>query len=591
LEELLAARRLAAGTHERSHHLIGYVRLFLGACLLYTGWLGLSHPDDVPWPFLACLAIFIPVSAIHSRILGRLEFAQRSIAYYQRGLARLAGDYSQSVSQGQSFIDSHHPFSGDLDMFGAGGFFERICQARTREGEGILARWLLELAGPPEAPRRLEASVELAPRLELREQLAVLGPDLKASMRPGALRAWAVETSGVFPAATPWLYAANALSVLLIGAAICFWILSPLAIALVISAAVFARCKTPVRHTTHTTSDAGLDLRLLEGVLRLLEDTKFTSFALLELQQRIHSHGPPASVRIAKLAHLAEWIDSLDNQLFRVADHFFLFSLWFTRAADRWRFENGALVNTWLLAAGEFEALCSLAGWRFEHPDWAAPEWTEESPLFDGSTLIHPLLDPLAAVPNDARLDFSQRLLLVSGSNMSGKSTFLRTIGWSVVLAHAGAHVPASRVRLSPLHLGASIRTMDSIQEGASRFYAELQRIKAIVDLSRGPRALLFLLDELLSGTNSHDRLIGAEGIVESLLGNGAIGLVTTHDLALARIAGRSGSHAVNVHFDDRIVEGRIHFDYRMKPGVVQTSNALALMRAVGLHVGETATE
>jgi DNA mismatch repair ATPase MutS len=305
------------------------------------------------------------------------------------------------------------------------------------------------------------------------------------------------------------------------------------------------------------------------------------------VQARIRRDGPAASERIAKLAHLAEWIDSLDNAAFKLLDLLFLFSLHFSRAADRWRRENGAMVDTWLTAAGEFEALCSVAAFHFENPDTVAPSWETGAPTLAGTALRHPLIDRAKAVVNDASLDAGHRLLVVSGSNMSGKSTFLRTIGLNVVLAHAGSRVPAGSLRLTPLRLGASIRTVDSLQEGASRFYAELQRLKAVVDLSLGERKLLFLLDELLSGTNSHDRKIGAEGIVETLLRRGSIGLVTTHDLALAAIAERAENQAVNVHFEDQIIDGRIQFDYRMKPGVVKTSNALALMRAVGLDVPE----
>lgn len=584
-ESLLAARRAAAREHERRHHAFGYLRLAIGAMLAYSGWLALSSPDDVPWPFLLQLMLFSAATVLHAKVIRRLEFAQRAVQHYERGLARLNGDFSKSASRGERFADPHHPFSGDLDLFGAGGLFERLCHARTREGESILAGWLLRMDGPPAAPRRLAAAAELADQLELRERLAVLGTDLKSALHPEALRAWAVDDSRLFPKAAGWLYAANFFSLLCVAAAFYFWILSPLALGALFSAAVMWGYRGRVAETLESTSQAGIDLRVLEGALQLLEESKFTSELLTEIQRRIRREGAPASERIARLAHLAEWIDSLDSDIFKFLNYLFLFSLHFTRAADRWRRENGEMVDPWLTAAGEFEALSSLAAWQFENPDTVAPEWTEGDPALTGAALRHPLIERQKAIVNDAKLDSECRLLLVSGSNMSGKSTFLRTIGLNTVLAHAGATVPAGALAISPLSLGASIRTVDSLQEGASRFYAELQRLKAIVDLSKKERKLLFLLDELLSGTNSHDRKIGAEGIVETLLRNGAIGLVTTHDLALAAIAEKPESQAVNVHFEDQIIGGRIQFDYRMKPGVVKTSNALALMRAVGLDV------
>lgn len=582
---LLSARQSAAKEHERRHHYFGYLRLVLGGLLAYSGWKALGAPDDPPWLFLFHLALFCVAIVFHAKVIRRMEFAQRAVSYYERSLARLNGDFSKAVSRGDRFLDNHHPFSGDLDLFGPGGLFERICQARTKEGETVLAVWLLQMEGPPVAPLRLEAAAELAGQLELREQLAVLGTDLKTALHPTTLRRWALGRSQLFPKAIPWLYAANAVSALSVAAAVYFWIWSPLALAAMVSALVFWAFKARAEETLHSTSRAGTDLRVLEGALRLLEDAEPQASLLVEIQSRIRREGPAASARIAHLAHIAEWIDSLDNAVFRMLDILFLFSLHFCRAADRWREENGAMVDAWLTAAGEFEALSSLAAWRFENPDTVAPVWTQGPPVFQGAALRHPLIDRKSAVVNDASLGAGRRLMLVSGSNMSGKSTFLRTIGLNAVLAHAGASVPAGSLELSPLRLGASIRTMDSLQEGASRFYAELQRLKAVVDLSTGERKLLFLLDELLSGTNSHDRKIGAEGIVETLLQRGSIGLVTTHDLALASIAERPGNEAVNVHFEDQIVDGRIQFDYRMKPGVVKTSNALALMRAVGLDV------
>lgn len=584
-ESLLAERRSAAREQEKRHHRFGYLRLAIGAMLAYSGWSALSNPDDIPWPFLIHLILFFAATMVHSKVIRKMEFARRAVAHYERGLARLNGDFSKASSRGERFIDPHHPFSGDLDLFGPGGIFERMCHARTREGSAILAEWLLQMEGPPAAPRRLAAAAELADRLELREKLAGLGVDLKSALHPAALRAWAVDSSNLFPRAAGWLYAANAFSVLCVIASLYFWILSPLALAAVVSAVVLWAHKGRVEETLHSTSRAGLDLRVLEGAIRLVEESEFSSELLLDIQQRIRRQGPPASERISRLAHLAEWIDSLDNAAFKLLDLLFLFSLHFSRAADRWRRENGPMVDTWLTAAGEFEALSSLAAWHFENPDTADPQWLTDGPQFIGTALRHPLIPRDVAVVNDATLGTLQRLLVVSGSNMSGKSTFLRTIGLNAVLAHAGARVPSGSLSLSPLRLGASIRTVDSLQEGASRFYAELQRLKAVVDMSKEERKLLFLLDELLSGTNSHDRKIGADGIVDTLLRNGAIGLVTTHDLALAAIASKDGSRAINVHFEDQIIDGRIQFDYRMKPGVVKTSNALALMRAVGLDV------
>jgi DNA mismatch repair ATPase MutS len=252
---------------------------------------------------------------------------------------------------------------------------------------------------------------------------------------------------------------------------------------------------------------------------------------------------------------------------------------------EDWRRLSGPAVGKWLTAVAEIEALESLAAYAAENPADPFPEVVAEGPAFDGTGLGHPLLPPERSVRNDVALGGPTRLLIVSGSNMSGKSTLLRTVGVNAVLALAGAPVRAERLRLSPVALGATLRVQDSLQAGRSRFFAEITRVRQLMDLAGGPVPLLFLLDELFAGTNSHDRRIGAEGVLRHLLDAGAVGLVTTHDLALTELADRFDGRAANVHFADQFAGGEMTFDYRMRPGVVPHSNALALMRAVGLEV------
>ena len=256
---------------------------------------------------------------------------------------------------------------------------------------------------------------------------------------------------------------------------------------------------------------------------------------------------------------------------------------------EAWRADAGPHVGKWLAAVAEFEALSSLASLAFEHPAWTFPVLLENTPPFFGAVALrHPLLPVDRCVPNDVQLGREAgdcSLLIVSGSNMSGKSTLLRSIGLNTVLAWAGAPVAAEQLRLSPLRLGASLRVVDSLQDNRSRFMAEITRLRQIVALASEGAPLLFLLDELLSGTNSHDRRIGASAIVRGLVEQGAIGLLTTHDLALAELEHDLQPNAKNVHFEDSLINGQIEFDYRLRPGIVLRSNALELMRAVGLKV------
>jgi DNA mismatch repair ATPase MutS len=276
-----------------------------------------------------------------------------------------------------------------------------------------------------------------------------------------------------------------------------------------------------------------------------------------------------------------ELLDSRDNLIVRVLDGPLLYTPQVAMAIEAWRSENGRSISPWLDAVAEIEALSSLANYSFEHPEDPFPVF-EEGAVFDGEALGHPLLPDARCVRNSVALRAPLQLYVVSGSNMSGKSTLLRAVGINAVLALAGAPVRAKRLSISHLSIGASIRTTDSLEEGRSRFMAEILRLKQVHEL---PRPALFLLDELLGGTNSHDRAIGAEGLVRSLLAKDAIGLATTHDLSLSRVADDLALAAKNVHFEDRLEDGRLVFDYLMRDGVVTRSNALDLMRSVGLDV------
>jgi hypothetical protein len=328
------------------------------------------------------------------------------------------------------------------------------------------------------------------------------------------------------------------------------------------------------------------DLDLLAGIVEALEGQRFQSPLLARLRAELDVAGKPASHRIARLRRLMDILDSRENPMIKGLDGPLLWTAQTAMAIEAWRSESGRFVAGWLDAVSEMEALSALANYSWEHPDDPFPEFvpdlSSKDARFDGEELGHPLLAEERCVRNSVALTPPLQLLVVSGSNMSGKSTLLRAVGINAVLALAGAPVRAKRLTLSFLSVGASIRTMDSLEEGHSRFMAEILRLKQILEL---PRPALFLLDELLHGTNSHDRAIGAEGLIRALLAKGSIGLATTHDLSLSRVAEELAPAAVNVHFEDRLEEGRLVFDYRMKPGVVARSNALDLMRAVGLDV------
>jgi DNA mismatch repair ATPase MutS len=318
-----------------------------------------------------------------------------------------------------------------------------------------------------------------------------------------------------------------------------------------------------------------------------LEVENLHSERLKRIDAGAQSGGLRASEAIQRLATLYSWIASRGNPLIAAISGWFQLETQIAFAVEAWRARFGMMVEPWLRRLGEIEALSSLAGYAFEHPADPFPEILPSSApaQIEAEGLRHPLMVEARCVGNDVSLGPNLRLIVVSGSNMSGKSTYLRTIGINLALALTGAPVRARKFRLTHLRIGASIRTLDSIHEGTSRFYAEITRLRQIVNLAGQGMSLVFLLDEILGGTNSHDRRIGAGCVARTLVERGALGLMTTHDLALAQIVEEIQPPGANYHFEDQILNGKMSFDYRLRPGVVEKSNALELMRLVGLDV------
>jgi DNA mismatch repair ATPase MutS len=360
----------------------------------------------------------------------------------------------------------------------------------------------------------------------------------------------------------------------------------PLVIALSAQAGFALSLRSRVRRVVQAVEAPARDLSLLAGLLARIEAERFGARRLVELQQVFAAGGAPASRRVAQLQRYVDLLDARRNQLFAPIGALLCWSTQLAFAIEAWRLQHGSSLRRWIGALGEVEALVSLAGYAYERPLDVFPELLEAGPpRFEADGLGHPLLPVDRCVRNDVALTPALRLLVVSGSNMSGKSTLLRAVGANAVLAQAGAPVCARRLRLSPVQVGASVQLRDSLLAGQSRFYAEIQRLRLVYELAGGDRPVVFLLDEILHGTNAQERRTGAEAVIRGLLGRGAVGIVTTHDLALADIVKRQEHGAANVHFPDHVDGGELRFDYRLHPGVAQHGNALALMRALGLPV------
>ena len=471
------------------------------------------------------------------------------------------------------FLDKLHPYAIDLDIFGPGSLFECVNTAQTQTGRARLAQWLLQRADPAEIAARQAAVAELRDKFGLREEVAARSGDARAHIHTDTLLTWAAQPR-------------NATNAAVRAAAFCLPIVSwSLFIAgrgewFVLAFAAqgaLARAFSPrTKKTLAAMKLPAPGLRWLSEILGRMERENFRQPRLVQLQSQWKGKDFSASASLRKLERLVDWMDSRANMIFAAIGPFFLVNTQFAFAMEAWRERFGPRLEEWLVALGEMEALASLGGYACEHPADVFPEWARVvvGPLIEAEGLAHPLLPESSGVRNNLALGMAQPAHVISGSNMSGKSTWLRAIGTNLVLAMAGAPVRAARFRMTPLQIGASIRTMDSLQEGVSRFYAEITRLRQIVQLteqrqpqletaaSRQPDPLappsgergsfdpsgavskcahqnqpvIFLIDEVLSGTNSHDRRIGAAAIVKGLVARGAIGLITTHDLALTQI-------------------------------------------------------
>jgi hypothetical protein len=547
-----------------------------------------SSPSVPAWTLLVPVVVFAVLIFMHARCREQMEQSARRAAYYEQGLARLRGEWERVPGHVRDWTPEGHLYAEDLDLFGPGSLFRLICAAGTGVGRRRLAEWLAVTADRVTVIARQAAVRELTPQLDLREDLALTALDVDPSLDPDALRAWA-EAPNRLGHSGPRI-AALTLSIAT-AAALALWALGktgagPFALVMLAQIAFSWRLRDAVAAVLGPSSEAAAELRVLERLLARLERETFECEALRRLRQEIEVEGHPPSYQVARLARRVDWVDQLrHNQVLYPVSLIFMGVVQGAMAIEAWRAHVGPSIGRWLDAVGDFEAVASLARFAHEHPENPFPEIVEGAARFEGEAIGHPLLPAAGRVRNDVSLGGERQLMLVSGSNMSGKSTLLRTVGVNAALALAGAPVCAKSLRISPLVLGASIRVQDSLLEGSSRFYAEISRIKAIVSRASGSPPLLFLLDEIFGGTNSQDRRIGAAAVVRTLVERGAIGLVTTHDLALAAIAEELGPRAENVHFEDDFRDGKIHFDYRLRPGLLRRGNALALMRSIGLEV------
>ena len=611
---------------EGRHIWVGNLKLGVFAVGLVVGWLVFGRKVVAAYWLILPVVVYLGLAVAHEFVLRGRKRAETAGDFYRRGMARIEDRWAGNGASGEQFRDAEHVYAEDLDLFGTGCLFELLSTARLPMGESRLAGWLKNPSTREEVLERQGMVAELRAKLDLHRDLAITGEELRARMVPETLVEWA-ETKTVLPGGglrivAAFLAVAAAAAVLVYFERVAWW--PALVGVLVVEGALWGWLRGRMKEAIAKLDCNAEGLELFSRVLRRFEGEEFVGERLRRMAGeltvgadalcpeydafgRAATGGPPppsggkqkagpttASEGLRRLARVVYWVENRENLMAKIAELPFLYTLQVALAAEGWKGRFGSRMRGWIDIAGEMEALVSLATYSYEHPADAFPEFAEASSgsVLECEELGHPLLAADKCVRNSVRLDAGTRLLLVSGSNMSGKSTLLRTVGINTVLAMAGAPIRGARMRLTPLAVGTRIRSGDSLQEGRSNFYTEILRIRRVVDLlgkganrEIGAPRLLFLFDELLEGTNSHDRRIGAEKLLKALLDGGAIGMVSTHDLALTEIGAAIGDGLRNVHFEDFVEDGKMRFDYRLRDGVVTKSNAIELMRVVGLDV------
>ena len=584
LQEYLSA----ISAKDRVHLRVGYCKLAVIAAGLLMLWLIFGrHLLAIYW-LAAPIAVYLLLGILHGRVLRAKQRAETAAEFYRKGIARIEDRWAGGGQTGERFRDANHVYAEDLDLFGRGCLFELLSTARLPMGENRLASWLSEGSEVGTILERQKLIEELREKLDLREDLAMTGEELRPRLNPESMIDWAEGKSilprGVWRAMMALLAVGAAAGIVYYFETAVLW---PLLSVVVVEVAILQRLRRKAHAVIEGVNCNAEGLLLFSEILERLEREPFAAERLQKFAAELKQEKEPASRAVRKFARIVYWIDANDSLIGHISELPFLYSVQVGMAAEAWRRRWGAKMRRWAELTGEMEALLSLATYSYEHPADPFPEFVSAKDglgFFDGAELGHPLIAAEKCVRNSVRLDARTRVLLVSGSNMSGKSTLLRVVGINTVLAMAGAPIRGARLQLTALRIGTRLRSTDSLQEGRSSFYTEILHIRKVFDGAKEAVPLVFLFDELLEGTNSKDRRIGAEGLIQALLKRRAIGIVTTHDLALTEIAAAVGNVLRNMHFEDQMVDGNMRFDYKLRDGVVEKSNALELMRLIGLE-------
>lgn len=540
---------------------------------------------------LTFLPLFILVK-IHNRFFIRKEWLETQARIIQEELQALSGDYS-SFEDGKEYVNPEHPYSFDLDIFGRRSLFQSINRTCTFFGKVRLAEWLQNhLHKKTSIEKRQEMIREISEHTLFREQFRVAGLVHHGQSSDGEkIQAWSQSPAqylhaGWVKAFTWGVPVINSLLLItsLAGWTSFSWLGLSFGIFLVLSFGI-------IKRATYIQETYGKQLKSLNGYARLIALAKaenWKSAGMQELMERFNLNGQSPIQALQQLSKELDRLDLRNNQfLYVLLEGSIFFQLQEIVRIERWKARYGQHISKWLETVGELDALCSLGTFAYNHPQYTYPELTEKPFCFLATQMGHPLMPASQCVKNDATIPSRPFFLIITGANMAGKSTYLRTIGVNYLLACIGAPVCCERLKLHPNQLITSLRTSDSLSDNESYFFAELKRLKRIIDLLNQGQQLFIILDEILKGTNSMDKQKGSFDLIRQFMQLKANGIIATHDLLLGSLIKQFPEEIRNYCFEADIKENELTFSYKLREGVAQNMNACFLMKKMGIILQE----
>lgn len=561
---------------------------FVGMLVLAVYFANLGVPVAVAVTILVFILIFGFLVTRHNKVIYEHDDCRNHVKINKQEVQRLKGDF-QTLEEGKEFLNEKHFYARDMDIFGRNSLYQLLNRTNTPSGKSILASWLLHRADRSAIIQRQEAVKEISPEIDWRQRYQSAGMFHKEEHKDfQSVIDWINQPEeiknrrlvNILAYALPVIMITLILLNLTIGLSILY------AAGLAMLHAIWLR--SYVKKVTDITESTGKGLQTLKAyanLISIIEDSEFKSVLLRDLQKTFTHKEQKASVAILRLQRILRFLYARANMFYFLFNVVLLFDIHLLLRAYDWKRRQKDDISQWFQDIGQFEAINSLAGLAYANPDFTFPEISDSPFVFKAAALGHPLIHKSERVNNDLELKGEGTIALITGSNMSGKSTFLRTVGVNMALAYCGAPVCASRLDLSLMQLFTSMRTEDNLEEHISSFYAELQRIKMLLKLvDEGKEPVMFMLDEILKGTNSNDRHAGAEALIRQLSQHKIMGFVSTHDLVLGELADELQG-VENYSFNSRIEGERIIFDYKMEHGICHSFNASKLMEQIGINL------